>query len=531
MTFALRLLAAGFLLLSACAKAPKTLRQPSPPPDSYFYLLRSNLKAFEGNLESSLEDLNRALSAYPEDVFLKYLAAERHAKLNELEKAHALMEEVLEVRPDWYDAEMLFAQILEAEGKFEAAGRIFSRLTQQKPGEEQGYFALAQNRVHREKYNEAIAILRRWQEKKPDSITTLFTIATIQNVYLKNEPAALQTYQAILKLDPDSARVRSQMAQIYLKQDNKEKALEELLFIERLFPDDFSVKLQIAFIYQETHRIEKAIDKLQEMAVINPQADRVHYYLGLLYERDRQDEKALNAFEKIPAASSLYKDAVLHRVALLREAKKEEDAIRILKTAMGKKPEVVPFYQLLSALYEDRRETKAAVDVLKTGIRKNPKDEDLYFNLGALFDRLKNRSESIAMMRKVLEINPENASALNYIGYTCAEAGENLEEALAMIQKALALKPGDGYILDSLGWAYFRMGEIEKARQNIQAALKILPEEPVIVEHMGDIFLKLGKTGPAKKYFRRALELGKKREKPNAEEIGRVEGKLKALGG
>ena len=32
-----------------------------------------------------------------------------------------------------------------------------------------------------------------------------------------------------------------------------------------------------------------------------------------------------------------------------------------------------------------------------------------------------------------------------------------------MLHKAVELKPDDGYIVDSLGWAYYRLGEFDKA--------------------------------------------------------------------
>ena len=46
-------------------------------------------------------------------------------------------------------------------------------------------------------------------------------------------------------------------------------------------------------------------------------------------------------------------------------------------------------------------------------------------------------------MRQVLKINPDNADALNFIGYTHAEMGINLNEALELITKALELSPND----------------------------------------------------------------------------------------
>ena len=59
-------------------------------------------------------------------------------------------------------------------------------------------------------------------------------------------------------------------------------------------------------------------------------------------------------------------------------------------------------------------------------------------------------------MEKVLEIDPNNAEALNFIGYSYADRGINLDEAEKMIVRALEIKPDNGYMMDSLGWVYFK---------------------------------------------------------------------------
>ncbi len=66
-------------------------------------------------------------------------------------------------------------------------------------------------------------------------------------------------------------------------------------------------------------------------------------------------------------------------------------------------------------------------------------------------------------MKKVIKLDPKDANALNYLGYTYTEMGQNLEEAERLIKKALTFKPGDGYITDSLGWVYYKTGRYKEA--------------------------------------------------------------------
>jgi len=122
----------------------------------------------------------------------------------------------------------------------------------------------------------------------------------------------------------------------------------------------------------------------------------------------------------------------------------------------------------------------------------------------------------------VIELAPENASALNYLGYTYADMGIHLEEAEALIKEALKHKPDDGYITDSLGWVYFKMGRYEEALEYLQRAVALTPDDPIIMEHLGDAYAKLNDLDNAVKYYNRSLEKGN--TDPEA-----VKGKIEAL--
>ncbi|MCK7515930.1 MAG: tetratricopeptide repeat protein [Desulfobacterales bacterium] len=94
-------------------------------------------------------------------------------------------------------------------------------------------------------------------------------------------------------------------------------------------------------------------------------------------------------------------------------------------------------------------------------------------------------------MRKVIELDPKNANALNYLGYTYADLGQNLDEAERLVLEALKHKPNDGYITDSLGWVYYKKGDYEKALQHLKKAAELVPRTPSSWSTSGDAYLKL----------------------------------------
>jgi Tfp pilus assembly protein PilF len=95
---------------------------------------------------------------------------------------------------------------------------------------------------------------------------------------------------------------------------------------------------------------------------------------------------------------------------------------------------------------------------------------------------------------------------LNYLGYTYADLGQNLDEAERLIKEALKYKPNDGYITDSLGWVYYKKGEFEKAIKYLTRAIELVPDDPIMLEHLGDAYLKVNDKANALKFYQKSLQ-------------------------
>ncbi len=120
--------------------------------------------------------------------------------------------------------------------------------------------------------------------------------------------------------------------------------------------------------------------------------------------------------------------------------------------------------------------------------------------------------KSIEVMKEIIELNPDNADALNFIGYTYADKGINLDQAETHIKKALVLAPNTGYIVDSLGWVYFRKGMLMEAIENLERAAELSPGDAAIRDHLGDVYLESGDISRALKSYQYALKLLKENE-------------------
>ena len=165
---------------------------------------------------------------------------------------------------------------------------------------------------------------------------------------------------------------------------------------------------------------------------------------------------------------------------------------------------------------------ESAEQYIRQAIEKEPDNPRYFFRLGVVYDKGNKKQASMSAMRKVIELDPKHANALNYLGYTYADLGQNLDEAERLIKEALKYKPNDGYITDSLGWVYYKKGQFDKALKYLKKAVKLVPDDPIMLEHMGDAYQKLNDRPNALKYYRKSLKIKDKDKEALKEKIRKL---------
>jgi len=511
------LLTSYFLLLSACAHAPRSdrpsggLHRETPEEktssDIYFSFLRSEGYALDGYAAKARDELEKVIRANPDIGYLYYERA-----LDELEDKHyesAILdcEKAIELSPKLFQAKLLLAKIYSGLEKHAEAVNILEGLIKEFQDETEAYVLLAREYITLKRYNEAAGTMHRLLVAEVDSNVAHFYLGMLYGSFLNKYDKALISYQKILETDQDNLQIRAAVAQIYLDMGNKKKAVEELLKMEEIDPFDLSVQLKIALLYYQMKRYDDAVKRFENILKFNPESDKIRFYLGVIYAEAGRIESAIENFKKVPTKSDYFKDSNLNVAQFYFAAKNDQEGLDVLKNAIRKKPEEPAFYALLASYYENRNDYKEVSNILAEAVKALPANETVLFGYALSKDRLGDKDEAVEIMQKVLVINPKHARALNYIGYTFVEKGEHLDDAEVMLQEAAEISPNDGYILDSLGWLYFKKGDLTKAVSLLEQAIKMLPNEPEVLEHLGDLHKVKGDKAKSTQYYKRALKI------------------------
>ena len=260
---------------------------------------------------------------------------------------------------------------------------------------------------------------------------------------------------------------------------------------------------------------------------IEPEHTKSSLWLAsLLEDRDeagRDDAYAL--YKKIDDQNPHYVSAQLNIANIYFNREDDDKAIQTLEALNTREQSVLTRESLGRARFfrENYEEAlpfyKELVDSL-TDEEITANVESLRFR-GIIYERLKRWPEAEADFKRVLRLVPDDVDTLNYLGYTWVDRGENLTEAFDMIREAVKQQPQSGAIVDSLGWAHYKLGEYDKARENLEKAVALSPSSATIIDHLGDVYWKLGRKREAGFQWKRALEFD-----PTDEERATIEIKL-----
>jgi len=89
---------------------------------------------------------------------------------------------------------------------------------------------------------------------------------------------------------------------------------------------------------------------------------------------------------------------------------------------------------------------------------------------GVVLYQMDRPDDAAAAYEQVIAIAPNDTQTLNNYAFLLLEQERDVDRAVELAQQAANQAPASGPVLDTLGWAQFKAGQLEKARQTLQRA-------------------------------------------------------------
>jgi tetratricopeptide (TPR) repeat protein len=375
-----------------------------------------------------------------------------------------------------------------------------------------GYFGLAL-------YDKAVAAFQKAVAEDPEYYDAWVEMGLTYEAQ-KNYVDAERVFSQLVDSGIDNQQIVFRLVDLNLKLNNPDKSLEYVL----PYTDDLPLTLEVANLFLNQSFYDHAAQLLDPLAQQSPIPENALFYLAILEYEGRDDiDQAMAYLQAIPVSHPHHERSLIFRIHLLYQKGDKDGARQLCQTAMGLFPRQPEFRIIMAELHERENDFSQALAVLDSAAAQWPENTTILYRAGLLHDRMGDRDTAMAVMERVIAKNPEHADALNFLGYSLAEQGRDLDRALLLIQGALAVKPDNGYFIDSLAWVYYKQKRIKLAWAEIKRAVELVDSDPVIWEHYGDIARALNLMAEARKGYSRALEL-------NGDNAAVVRSKLSALG-
>lgn len=508
----------------------------------------------ENDVSRAARYYSEALKFDPENADLKRRSFLLQLTEGSLEEALPMAREILEERPASLLANLALGISAIRDGRFDEADRrmeqaktisLFQVLSPQ---------IMAWTAAGRGDYDAGMAQMDSLKPNKAYDTLRIFHSAMLlaQGKRWQQAASMLDTWPASIRRD-----VRSELLRIAilgrLSPNGAEKMASQLRILTRTYGGenilggylsgdfdlarDYPVKTvqQGAAEVLYSAAAARTRDRGQQLGLLfvnlalhlHPEFDVAWALKAEILEDNGQMEKAIAAYQNISPASPYHWESQLRIAWALNQLGRMDQAAKVLnrmaKERPGKINALVTHGDILRAAKKyGPAEKKYSAAIKRLAGKHGPHHWSLFYSRGIAHERLKQWPKAEKDLSYALKLRPDQPQVLNYLGYSWADQGKNLEKAISMIKRAVELRPTDGYIVDSLGWVYFRLERYDEAVVQLERAIELQPEDPVINDHLGDAYAKVGRRLESCYQWQRVLTL-----EPEDTDRKKAEAKLK----
>lgn len=315
--------------------------------------------------------------------------------------------------------------------------------------------------------------------------------------------AAEKSWKKVLEQDPDNPDARMALAGLYDARGDTATAVAAYAAYLESNPDDVPVLSRLGQLEYLRGRFDAARDLFDRALRLAPDNESALFWRALI-DQDKGDwSSAIDRMERV-AATNRDPGVLIRLAGAYARQNRPRDALRVFHRLQKTEPENPDFTYYLALAHAEVGHARSARRWLARTVALDPGRSEAHFQLALAWDKAGKFHRAVPSLRRVIALNPDHHVALNYLGYSWADRGENVEEALSLVRRAVALDPDNPAYADSLGWAFFRLNRTTDAVAALAAAAP-KAEDAVVWRHYGDALEKMGDAAGARRAWREAL--------------------------
>ncbi len=428
-----------------------------------------------------------------------FLEGEKYFILKDYQKAFAFFERVLEIDPNNAAANFKTAEIYTENKEFDKA--LPFAIKAMKVGNMNKYYYLqvANIQTNMGLLDQAENTYSELVKRIPGTETHLFELAAIQ-LYQKKYQDAILTYDLAEFHLGTMEEIFLQRQQIYLKQNNLEKAISEGKKLVENYPDEESHVMNLARIMLSNDRLAEAESFLNDQIDKKPDKENLYILQAETYRKQGKADLALKALKKPFQSKTVDVTAKIRTLAgylaMLPNPKLNDPLLELAEILVQTHPDSYQAMAMTGDLYYNVKKHEPARKYYLKAVQIDGSNFNIWQNILSIdMVELKDYDAVIVHTTQALETFP-NQAILYYFNGTAYLIKKDYENAIRAfnIGKAYAARDNNMNSLfhGQLGDAYNGKGEHTKSDAAYELALKAKPDNDHVLNNYS-YFLSLRK--------------------------------------
>ena len=455
----------------------------------------------------------------------------------------------LEENNRWYH--LAYAEILFSNQDFKNAAVQYKKLILSEPGNEELYHFLADTYIYDNDFLKAISVYDDLEKNKGvDKMISMQKHKLYMELQKKN--SGIKELLKLIDTYPNDIEALEILSEVYLLNDEKDKAFEIFKKLAIIAPDNGRIHLTLADYYREQGDNIKSFEELklafkstklgvdikvrilvsyfQLLAVNDIMREQAYTLAKLLIESHPNEVKPNAVYADILYTDNCFKEAKEQYLIVLEKDKtksqvwnqvlfiqaEQNDFEGMLKTsdeALTYFPTEPLFYYFNGVSNKWFKHYPEAISALEMGIEFIIDNEmlllEFYSSLADLHHATGNDNISDSLYEKVLSMDSENVLVLNNYAYYLSVRKMKLDRAKEMSFKCNEIEKDNGTYQDTYAWILYQLAEYEKAKEwMLKSLANGSDKSAIVVEHYGDILYQLGNVEDAIFQWKKAKEFG-----------------------
>ncbi len=341
------------------------------PNGASFSLAKVFLK--QGKIQEAIEINKKMRATYPDDMPTILLSGMLAYQDNKFDEAVSLLQQAVQLAPS-VDGLYYLSRALNQSGNSESALSNLRRILDVQANHRPSMMLTAEILQAQQRYQEAEYEVTRLLKAHPQDALAYNLLGDIQK-NLKEYDKALVSYEKALKLNTKLSQAALSRTNIYLEQNQEEKALSEL---KTRFEQDAENTAIIAALFN-FHMKQK---NYEEAAVVI--------------------DKALEAQQNHPLYLTM-------KASLYASTQQNEQATDMLRKAIAADPNFLPATQLLLNVYLLQNNNAEALELCNNYLEKDPNNTDFLVTSAVVLDKLDRQDEATERLSKANKLGSDRA--------------------------------------------------------------------------------------------------------------------------